>query len=184
MDLETKAPERGFSTLTMWRSQESQRAYNEQFKNEQPRVASGQEVSLGIAAAACKFCTLDQSEQEIAPMNDHFFVTNNLFPYSHWDSREVFDHKLLIPARHVIGLKDLTSEEKLAWFDAVGAFEDTGYTTYTRAPECPTKSIDHLHTHLLQITMASRAIRYLHYDSSQGVCEFGYDEDNAREIAS
>jgi len=178
MGAETKTTERAFATLTMWRHPETQRAYNLDHKQEV------EATSVGIASAACRFCNFELGQEGVLEAQPGFTVVAAKYPYDHWDAREVRDHRMVIPTRHVDGLKELTTEEKLAWFDIVGDYEERGYTSFTRSPESPTKSVDHLHTHLFRIDMGSRAVRYMHYDGGQGVNEFRFAGDEPIEAVS
>lgn len=173
------AKEIAFATLTMFRRQETQRAYNKEHIAEKgARVA-------GLANAACKFCTFHPGHEAVLETHGNLAVIPNLYPYDQWDAREVQDHKLVVPMRHVDSLGDLTGDERNAWFDIVGKYEAEAYTTFTRAPSNPGKSIEHLHTHLIKIDLASRAVRYLHYDGANGVSEFRFASDTgATETAS
>jgi len=58
---------------------------------------------------------------------------------------------MLAPKRHVSVISELTESEKREYVDLLAAYEMEGYSIYSRAPVDVTRSVDHLHTHLLKI---------------------------------
>lgn len=103
------------------------------------------------------------------------FVLDNIFPYDMWDRFEVEDHAMIIPIRHTLQLGDLTRDERLEWMDTIASYEARGYSNYTRSPENKSKSIPHLHTHV--ILLGRRALTRQWYDVESQTSLFRFDGD-------
>lgn len=96
------------------------------------------------SAGECDFCRTNQ------PHDGMMRIIANDFPYAVWESREVVDHLMLVPKRHVLTFSEFTLEEKIEYFTRIEEYEALGYSCYTRAQTNPTRSVAHLHTHLLK----------------------------------
>ena len=79
------------------------------------------------------------------------FIIANDFPYVRWLGQKVYSHLMLVPQRHVLGLSNLTPDERLDFMRAVSEYEAAGYTFYLRAQADPTRSVPHLHGHFLAL---------------------------------
>lgn len=99
----------------------------------------------------CVFCAVDPSEERFVRQTRHFFVIKNIFPYSQWDGHDVTDHLLIVPKIHTDRLSSLDAEAAEEYLNLVGEYEVQGYNFYGRAPHSKRKSIEHQHTHLIQI---------------------------------
>lgn len=99
----------------------------------------------------CPFCTL--TNREILDETETALVIRSEFPYDLWEFREVTDHLLLIPKRHIAKLSQLTGKEKAEVINLMGKYEQLGYNVYGRSEKSVSKSIpDHQHTHLIATT--------------------------------
>lgn len=108
-------------------------------------------------ASICYFC---QTELELAPeilrSSRDFYVGVNSFGYDVWDGCTVSEHLMLIPKRHVASLAELTPAELQDYAEQLAQAESQGYSLYTRSPDNITKSITHLHTHLIKLEPTRR----------------------------
>jgi ATP adenylyltransferase len=97
----------------------------------------------------CDFC--DESRvHRILSETAHVYVTKNRVFYDAWEMREVIDHLMIIPKRHVLSLNDLTDEERIDVMKVAGEYEAKGYNIYARAPDSTARSVPHQHTHLIK----------------------------------
>ena len=97
----------------------------------------------------CAFC----SDDRVIVKETHaaFRTLENRFKYDVWDDHTVLEHLMLAPKRHVSVISELTDSEKREYVDLLATYEMEGYSIYSRAPVDVTRSVDHLHTHLLKI---------------------------------
>lgn len=96
----------------------------------------------------CPFCSPDR--QQTIRQTKHAAVIRNLFPYDLWEFREVTDHLMVIPRRHVASLSQLTKDEQADIMALISQYEGRDYNVYSRARHSSQKSIpDHQHTHLI-----------------------------------
>lgn len=97
--------------------------------------------------SGCGFCgtTVNEVVEEHGTMR----VIVNLFPYTAWDGMHVTEHLMVVPARHVLGKAEFTGAEAADWWTVVAEYEGRGYSVYTRAPGNASRSMAHLHTHLI-----------------------------------
>jgi diadenosine tetraphosphate (Ap4A) HIT family hydrolase len=115
--------------------------YRKNFKNYQPDPAS----------KGCPFC--DLSNRTALEETKYAVVTRSDYPYDIWEFRDVTDHLLLIPKRHVATLSNLTSEEQTDIIHLMGKYEHLGYNVYGRSEKSVSKSVPaHQHTHLISTT--------------------------------
>jgi diadenosine tetraphosphate (Ap4A) HIT family hydrolase len=101
---------------------------------------------------ACNFCKFSPNDGQVVSESEHFWIATNLFAYNVWDDRNVDEHLMLLPKRHVTSLSELTSAERADYIEQLVACEAHDYSTYTRAPGNASKSIPHLHTHLVRLS--------------------------------
>lgn len=99
--------------------------------------------------ASCAFCSEDRVV--VKDSFDLFRVLENRFKYDVWDDHKVLEHIMLVPKRHLTMIADMDEGEKKQYVDLLSRYESEGYTIYSRAPVDVTRSVDHLHTHLLKI---------------------------------
>lgn len=106
----------------------------------------------------CSFCALTQGDGQVVSESEHFWTAINLFAYDLWDDRNVDEHLMLLPKRHVMSLGNLTPAEQVDYMKQLAVYEDLGYSTYTRAPTNASRSIPHLHTHLFKLKPQTKRI--------------------------
>jgi diadenosine tetraphosphate (Ap4A) HIT family hydrolase len=99
----------------------------------------------------CDFCAFAIGDGLVVGESSHFWIAANLFAYNVWDDRNVDEHLMLLPKRHVTTLEELTAAERVDYLEQLVAYEKQNYSTYTRAPGNASKSVPHLHTHLVQL---------------------------------
>ena len=108
---------------------------------------------------------------------DNFYVIQARPAYAHFEAQRVVDHKLIIPYEHV------ESENELSWRlrrqlgryvhqAELAAVDGTAVQSYTRSAYNPSKSIGHLHTHLL--TLSPDPLVHFSYDIDEGVTELDF----------
>ena len=58
---------------------------------------------------------------------------------------------MIIPKSHRVDFADLTEPERLDYMEFVGKYQNLNYNLYVRAPKSSTRSVAHIHTHLLHM---------------------------------
>jgi diadenosine tetraphosphate (Ap4A) HIT family hydrolase len=99
--------------------------------------------------SACPFCNLD--DRTIYADGEAMRVMANKYPYEYWDGRNVAEHLLLAPKRHVLTLSELTDTEKIEAIDLMSRYEADGYSVYWRSQTNDSRSVPHQHTHLFKL---------------------------------
>jgi len=100
----------------------------------------------------CAFCMIDiQGSEQIVEYGEHTAVLKNKFPYSRWDGRKVVDHLMIIPVKHVTLLNKLTPDATKELLDVVTRYEEEGYSFYIRSPHNKSRSVAHIHGHLIKL---------------------------------
>lgn len=99
----------------------------------------------------CVFCNFTIDTDQVLEEYPLFWLVKNIYPYAVWDSCRILEHKLVLPKRHMASLDDMTKKERAAYIDLVAKAEREGYALYTRSPEGVTKSVPHVHTHLIKL---------------------------------
>lgn len=130
----------------MWRDRKTQKRYQEH-------------VSKKPVDAPCEFCILKPGDGQVLKDIGAFWLVNNIFPYTIWDTFYVDEHLMVIPKRHVDSIGRFTDEELQAYGKLVADYEDSGYSVYGRAANNTAKSVAHQHTHLIKIS--NRRVRIL-----------------------
>jgi diadenosine tetraphosphate (Ap4A) HIT family hydrolase len=104
----------------------------------------------------CVFCP--ELTQTIIDTGTHFTVIKANPAYAHFDAQRVAEHNLLLPNDHVTSLHQLGQralreineyiQDRAAWLR-----DNSGLTLqdYTRRAGNPSKSVEHLHTHLFEL---------------------------------
>lgn len=99
--------------------------------------------------APCPFCAEVEAADEVIAVHGSMLVVLNKFPYAAWDGMHVLDHLMVVPARHVLGKAEFTDAEAADWWAVACDYEARGYSVYTRSPGNASRSVAHLHTHLI-----------------------------------
>lgn len=94
----------------------------------------------------CPFC----DDQTVAVARHRsMLVVRNRFPYVVWDAARVEDHLMIVPVRHTLSLDEFTDAEAAGFFAVARRYEAAGYSLYSRAPANRSRSVGHVHTHLI-----------------------------------
>ena len=117
-------------------------------------------LAQSAGSDGCAFCSDDRVI--VKETFKEFRVLENRFRYDVWDDHKVLEHLMLSPTRHVSVISELSETEKKEYVELLGQYESHGYSIYSRAPVDVTRSVDHLHTHLLKIGVEpAKAMFYL-----------------------
>lgn len=100
-----------------------------------------------VCGPGCGFC--GATAEEIVEVRGTMLVIVNLFPYAAWDGMQVTEHLMVVPARHLLSKAEFTEEEAADWWQVASEYEARGYSVYTRSPGNASRSVAHLHTHLI-----------------------------------
>lgn len=105
----------------------------------------------------CTFCQIGKKDNgnEIVDETKHFWVVTNLFPYEIWDSKPVVSHLLVVPKEHFHGLDEMTRSERATLIEILDRYEKRGYSFYGRSPKNTMRSMEHQHTHLIEVGESS-----------------------------
>lgn len=114
-------------------------------------VQASDNDALKMLAGRCPFCQLTELNHKILGDTEHFYIIENRFPYSVWDSHRVQEHLLLLPKQHVVLLADLPAEALDEYTKLVTEYGSDNYSTYARSADNPARSQPHHHTHLIKI---------------------------------
>jgi diadenosine tetraphosphate (Ap4A) HIT family hydrolase len=98
----------------------------------------------------CDFCNTADAGINVVAEYTHCYVMANTFPYTQWELREVVEHLLIVPRRHVTSLSKLSSEESKELVTLLGKYEQDGYDIFARSPSSTTRTLIHQHTHLIK----------------------------------
>lgn len=98
----------------------------------------------------CPFCTPPPDViVEDLPLT---YVVQSSYPYDIWEFRDVVEHLLVVPKRHVPNLAALNEAERTEIIDALARYEAADYNVYARSLQSPHRTVPaHQHTHLLKI---------------------------------
>ena len=156
-----------------------------------------EQVATGAVDLDCVFCpeSLARRNVEILGqigrralglirLND-FYVIQATPAYAHFEGQRVLDHQLIIPHEHIESEQDLSSGQRrvLGRYIHRAELAATGGTSvqsFTRSANNPSKSIGHLHTHLL--TLSPDPVRRFAYDMDEGVTELEFADVTPEQI--
>ena len=99
----------------------------------------------------CPFCQTYQ-EPKLIETTQHAQVVKNNFPYNLWEGKEVIEHLMILPKRHVPSLEYLHNDELLDIMQLIAKYEAANYNVYARGVTNNTRSVVHQHTHLIKIS--------------------------------
>lgn len=107
------------------------------------------------AEVECPFCVAKAAGRVIEE-TEHAYVIDNLFSYDLWEFRDVLDHRMIVPKRHVGQLYALTKTERADIMELMAKYEAQYYDIFARSATSATKSIlAHQHTHLIKTAAES-----------------------------
>lgn len=104
----------------------------------------------------CPFCHLDDPKlnpkpRRILKETKYSLVMDPLYPYDIWEFRDVTEHLMIIPKRHVSSLRELTAEERSDIMELYGEYEAQDFNIYARPSASVQRTIPlHQHTHLIK----------------------------------
>jgi diadenosine tetraphosphate (Ap4A) HIT family hydrolase len=96
----------------------------------------------------CMFCSIE--DEAVVRNYEYFVIRRNAFPFDWFDMRRVTDHLMVIPKRCIDSIKDMTAEEKVEYVEILSEYEQLQYTAMLRHSTSSSKTIKHLHSHLLK----------------------------------
>ncbi len=112
-------------------------------------------------AKICDFCGFHTEHKEVQEELDYFWIVINPYGYQIWDECRVEEHLLLIPKRHIHSLSELTTKEMVQYTRVISEREENGYSVFTRPMGGKTRSVLHLHTHLIKTS--PKLIRWIFF---------------------
>ena len=103
------------------------------------------------APDTCGFCELHGAPTaQLVETFDTMMLVRNRFPYSRWDGWEVAEHLMVVPKRHLTKLTDFNGEEAKEFAELLMKFDEEGYSFYHRSHANLSKTMPHVHGHLLR----------------------------------
>lgn len=100
---------------------------------------------------SCAFCGFNSESPQVVREFEHFRLAHNQFGYDIWEGCKVREQYMIVPKRHLLSMNEMNRDERAEYIDLICAYESEGYSLYTRSPDNITKSVPHLHTHLLKL---------------------------------
>lgn len=113
------------------------------------------------AGDGCDFCKLHLGDGQVVAERQHNWVASARFPYDFWDSTGVLEHLMVIPKRHLTSLKEYSQQERAEYFEILADYEDRGYSIYSRGVAATTRTVAHVHTHLIKHGKHKKAVFYV-----------------------
>lgn len=98
----------------------------------------------------CDFCDMAKTPNRIVETSQHAWVIRNRVSYDVWELRDVTDHLMVVPKRHVSSLAELSDSEKLGIMNIMAQYEAEDYNVYARSARSISRSVEHQHTHLIK----------------------------------
>jgi hypothetical protein len=100
--------------------------------------------------SACPLC--DPAQLLIIKEFEHSLLVHNRYPYDLWEGREVIEHRMIMPKRHLTGFGEFSSAEKHEIFEQIAQHEAEGFDVYARSVHSTERSVRlHQHTHLIKV---------------------------------
>ena len=107
---------------------------------------------LEESAGTCSFCTLiAEPTNQIIITYEHNLLIKNRFPYETWEDLRVTEHLMFIPKQHVKHINELSEDAKKELAKLITDAEANDYSIYHRSQGNPSRSMEHLHTHLFHL---------------------------------
>ncbi len=100
-------------------------------------------------AEVCSLCEDDLAGRSILT-TEHAFVLPNRVAYDLWELRNVTEHLMLVPRKHVTKLAELNETARLDIMQILADYEARGYNIYARGVGNTQRSEHHQHTHLIK----------------------------------
>lgn len=97
----------------------------------------------------CPFCAIEGAGPVVRE-TEYVRITKAKYEYDLWEFRNVTDHLLILPKRHVHSLAELNPAERAEVIDIMAEFEAQNYNVYARALKSVQRTEIHQHTHLIK----------------------------------
>jgi len=98
----------------------------------------------------CGFCrAIEEDTDQVVRTHSSLTILRNMFPYSRWDGRGVADHLMIVPKRHITDTNSLAVQESQELIELMREYDMKGYSFYIRSDTNRSKSMAHLHGHLI-----------------------------------
>jgi diadenosine tetraphosphate (Ap4A) HIT family hydrolase len=109
----------------------------------------------------CPFCAVQQPEN-VVHESTHMLVIKNRVPYDYFEGTAVLNHLMVVPKKHRRSLAEFTEEEMLDYVRTIAWYEAADYSIYSRGVVNKIRSVEHVHTHVLQTPhKRARFVMYL-----------------------
>jgi diadenosine tetraphosphate (Ap4A) HIT family hydrolase len=96
----------------------------------------------------CVFCRKNYLKgRAVEGSNSLFTVVEALAPYDYWDMKEVQEHLMIVPNRHISSLHDMNEAESKKYVAMVKEYAKNNYDIYVRNHRSKVKTVTHLHIH-------------------------------------
>lgn len=98
----------------------------------------------------CDFCMFDDKKSKrIIESTNNYWVVKNIFSYDTWDNLNVKKHFMIVPKKHIESLSQLSKDVLKEYAELMAKYESLGYSIYLRSMNNTSKSVQHLHIHLI-----------------------------------
>lgn len=102
-------------------------------------------------AGECGFCqAYAESGEQVVKIYNSMMILRNKFPYVRWDGWRVGEHLMIVPIRHSTTLRELSIEEEDDFMTLMAEYDEAGYSFYHRSHGNKSKSMPHIHGHLIK----------------------------------
>lgn len=99
----------------------------------------------------CGFCqAYEQSLPQVVKIHHSMMIVRNKFPYARWDGWKVGEHLMIVPVRHLTTLSELSVTEEDDFMTLMAEYDEAGYSFYHRSHANTSKSMQHIHGHLIK----------------------------------
>ncbi len=130
-------------------------------KRQAHKVANRLDTQDKQGQKPCPFC-IKQDPQNIVHESAHMLVIKNRVPYDYFEGTVVLNHLMVVPKIHRRSLTEFTEAEMLDYVRTLARYESTDYSIYSRGVVNKIRSVEHVHTHLLQTPhKRARFVMYL-----------------------
>ncbi|MES2876170.1 MAG: HIT domain-containing protein [Patescibacteria group bacterium] len=101
--------------------------------------------------SGCEYCTAyDDGTSQLVGTHGSMMILKAKFPYARWDNWKVGVHLLIIPIRHTTSFASLDDSESVDMMHIIKEYEADGYSFYIRAATNRSRTMAHVHGHLIK----------------------------------
>lgn len=131
----------------------------------------------------CVFCPGDT--QDVLYRGNDFYAVRAKPAYEHFEMQEVIEHNLVIPNDHATSIEQLGSRALREMEDYVAMFREATpsflrFQSFTREPDNPSKSQEHLHQHLFRLSL--RPVETIEYNIHTGLTKLTFADLTKKQI--